>query len=87
MRALVFSPGGELVVADLVGGLSGVLLCNEFIDSHEVHLSELVLLNSGVVEAVLGDVLDELDVHDVNGGNNASEGDSGERSHLKNNYK
>jgi len=56
---LGLSPVGHLVVANLVGGLSGVVLLNLNVLEGEVAEAHLVLSEVGVGFAVLGDVAEE----------------------------
>jgi len=77
---LVFNSGpcGHLVVSELEGGLSGVVLFDEVVRSLELSHSEVVLLNGSVGETELSNVIEE---NIVGGGNGGGKG-SGKEFHL-----
>ena len=67
---LVFSrsPGGHLVVAEFVRGLSDVVLVDEAVHALEVSKSEVVLFNGSIRESELSNMTKEVNVSRGDGG-------------------
>ena len=76
------SPVTHLVQAKFEAGWDGVVLQDDGVISGELLKSELILINTGVVLSILGDVAEESRFDFGHGGGNAGERKSDKLLHV-----
>ena len=79
---LFASPAGELVVASDVGRIAAVVLLNEGVDLGEAVQAHLELVEVGCLEAELGAVVHEVELHLVHGIGSGEDGGEGKGAHI-----